>query len=85
MVSITLSVSEDKFRLLEEIASERHAQPADLVGAYLDYLVAGGTPLETADDVPSGVEIGRLVQGDKAWKWLEDEPDLYTLEDGEPI
>lgn len=34
---------------------------------------------------PSIVEITQLAQCGGAFQFLEDEPDIYTLEDGEPI
>ncbi|MEZ2230016.1 hypothetical protein [Microcoleus sp.] len=34
---------------------------------------------------PSIVEITQLAQSGGAFQFLDDEPDIYTLEDGEPI
>ncbi len=34
---------------------------------------------------PSIVEITQLAQSGVAFQFLDDEPDIYTLEDGEPI
>ncbi|MEP6517256.1 hypothetical protein [Microcoleus vaginatus] len=34
---------------------------------------------------PSTVEIIQLAQSGGAFPFLHDEPDIYTLEDGEPI
>ncbi|MEG4515399.1 MULTISPECIES: hypothetical protein [unclassified Microcoleus] len=34
---------------------------------------------------PSTVEITQLAQSGRAFQFLDDEPDIYTLEDGEPI
>jgi len=34
---------------------------------------------------PSIVEITQLAQSGGTFQFLQDEPDIYTLEDGEPI
>jgi hypothetical protein len=34
---------------------------------------------------PSTRELAQLAQAGGAFKFLEDEPDLYTLTDGEPV
>ena len=34
---------------------------------------------------PSSAEITQLAQSGGAFQFLDDEPDIYTLEDGEPI
>ncbi|XZN97345.1 MAG: hypothetical protein ACM65K_03270 [Microcoleus sp.] len=34
---------------------------------------------------PSTAEIAQLAQSGGAFQFLDDEPDIYTLEDGEPI
>jgi len=34
---------------------------------------------------PSPLEITQLAQSGGAFQFLHDEPDIYTLEDGEPI
>ncbi|MEG3834730.1 MULTISPECIES: hypothetical protein [unclassified Microcoleus] len=34
---------------------------------------------------PSTAEIAQLAQSGRAFQFLHDEPDIYTLEDGEPI
>jgi hypothetical protein len=34
---------------------------------------------------PSTRELAHLAQAGGAFKFLEDEPDLYTLTDGEPV
>ena len=84
MVSITLSVSEEQFRMIEESASNRHQLPEELVRQYVDYLVAGGNPLKDPEDIPTA-SLMRLAEIGGSFDWLKDEPDLYTLEDGEPI
>ena len=52
--------------------------------SYLDYLVAGGEPVPI-DDGPTSRDIALLSEKSSAWAWLADEPDLYTLDDGQPI
>ena len=36
------------------------------------------------DDVPAS-DLAAIAQHGGAFDWLKDEPDLYTLEDGEPV
>lgn len=37
------------------------------------------------DDLPSSDELALLIERGGAFDWLLDEPDLYTLDDGEPV
>lgn len=37
------------------------------------------------DDLPSSLELALLAEHGGAFDWLNDEPDLYSLEDGEPV
>jgi hypothetical protein len=36
-------------------------------------------------DLPSSKELAKLAQIGGAFDWLADEPDLYSLDDGEPV
>jgi hypothetical protein len=45
-----------------------------------------GTQQQTENlDYPSGREIANLAQMGGSFDFLEDEPDLYTVYDGEPL
>ncbi len=72
------------YERLARLAKERSTEPEDLVRVYLEYLDAGGIPLPL-DDGPRSSEIAELLMKSSAWAWLADEPDLYTVEDGEPV
>jgi hypothetical protein len=44
-----------------------------------------GVDGEEADDRPSGRELALLAESGGAFDWLDEEPDLYSVEDGEPV
>ncbi|MGB4863453.1 MAG: hypothetical protein WBO97_13435 [Tepidiformaceae bacterium] len=83
MTTITVSVDEELYERVRSLADACDSAPEDLVRVYLEYLAAGGLPIPNEDD-PSLADIAALVAKSSAWAWLADEPDLYTLEDGEP-
>jgi hypothetical protein len=83
MTTISVSVDEKLYERVRLLADARDSAPEDLVRVYLEYLAAGGVPIPTEDD-PSLADIAALLTKSSAWAWLADEPDLYTLEDGEP-
>lgn len=37
------------------------------------------------NDIPSGAELAVIAAHGKAFDWLADEPDIYSLEDGELV
>ena len=52
----------------------------------VDYLLAGGQPIAAPENgIPSAVELAALAEHGGAFDWLADEPDLYSLADGEPV
>lgn len=57
-----------------------------MIGDDISYLVAGVEPIvPPADQPPSAVELAVLAERDGSFDWLADEPDLYSLDDGEPL
>lgn len=44
-----------------------------------------GEPLLPPGDSPTSAELAALAQHGGAFDWLADEPELYTLSDGEPV
>ncbi len=83
MTTISIELPDGKFQRLAELAASLEQEPALLLQAYVDYLVEGGAPVEDADDIPVR-GVMRLAEIGGAFDWLNDEPDLYSLEDGEP-
>ena len=56
-----------------------------MIKSYLVNLLGGGRPiLPPATDSPSSQELAALTELGGAFAWLADEPDLYSLDDGEP-
>ena len=80
MTTISVSIDDRMYEQLAKLAEE----PESLIRAYLEYLAAGGVPLPI-DDGPRSSEIAELLVKSSAWTWLADEPDIYTVEDGEPV
>lgn len=85
MTTISVAIDEAVYERVAEAARLADANPEGLVRAYLDYLAAGGRPIPATDDDVTAAELAELMSKDPAWDWLKDEPDIYTLEDGEPI
>jgi hypothetical protein len=86
MAQLTVELSDDQLKALERWATQQRLPVVALIQGYVDYLLAGGQPLEAG---PSGVlasaELAALAVSGGAFDWLEAEPDLYTTDDGEPV
>lgn len=53
---------------------------------YVTDLLADKSSVQTTlDDIPAGVELAAIAEAGHAFDWLADEPDLYSLDDGEPV
>lgn len=83
MKAIEIALPDEKLERLVEVAARREREPQTMLEAYVDYLLAGGTPVEDTDDVPTAV-LQRLAELGGSFDWLKDEPNLYTVDDGEP-
>ena len=86
MAQLNVKLNEDRMEALRACAARRRTPVAWLIKDYVDYLIAGGTPVVPREfDVPSSIELTKLAEHGGAFDWLEDEPDLYTEADGEPV
>ena len=57
-----------------------------MIKDYVEYLLAGGIPLHPAAyEDPSLDQMAALVEKGGTFDWLKNEPDLYSLDDGEPV
>jgi hypothetical protein len=65
-------------QLVESLVQAIHALSAE-ERALFDTKLYGEVPY------PSNLELAYLSEQGKAFDFLKDEPDLYTLADGEPI
>jgi hypothetical protein len=62
--------------------------PSDRAHRFEDYnaFPAGDRPVILPSlDVPIAEELAAIAQEGGASAWLADEPDLYSLDDGEPV
>jgi hypothetical protein len=86
MAQLSLDLGEKDLEALRQYAAERRVDVSSLIKDYVEYLLAGGTPLTPGDDgVLSAAELATLAERGGSFDWLANEPDLYTLADGEPV
>ena len=87
MAQLNVKVDPSRLEALKRYASRRRTPVAWLIKDYVDYLLAGGDPVsvpEADPDVDSRALVV-LAQAGRAFDWLEDEPDIYSESDGEPV
>ena len=84
MPQLNLRLDDRRLRALRRYASRRRTPVTWLIRDYVDHLLSGGAPIQAAE-IPAGGELARLAQEGGALDWLADEPDLYSLRDGEPL
>lgn len=86
MAQLNVKLPDENLRALRRYADKRRTPIAWLIKDYVAYLLAGGSPvLPPATDAPSSLELAVLAERGGAFDWLADEPDLYSLTDGEPV
>jgi hypothetical protein len=86
MARLTVKLSGERFQALQHHAARRRTPVSWLIKDYIDYLLAGGQPVtSSAVGLPSGEELAAMAQHGGSFDWLADEPDLYSLDDGEPV
>lgn len=86
MAQLNLKLSEEQLAGLKRFAARKRTPVAWLLKDYINYLLNGGAPVSEINmDLPTGEELAALAQHGGAFDWLADEPNIYSLEDGEPI
>jgi hypothetical protein len=86
VADLIIDLSDEQLAALQRCAAEQRTTVAQLVQDYALYLASGGKRVPPVDwSVPSSLEIGAMADAGGAFDWLADEPDIYTLEDGEPV
>lgn len=86
MAQLRVQLSEEQLEELRRYGSQQQIPVSELIENYVNYLLAGGPPVPiSADDIPAGAELAAIATYGKAFGWLADEPDLYSLEDGERV
>lgn len=86
MAQLNVKLEDERLDALKRYATRRRTPVSWLIKDYVDYLLAGGTPVIPYEDtLPTSDELAEWAQRGGSFDWLADEPDLYSLEDGEPV
>lgn len=86
MVNLNVELTEAQVEALRRYAAQRRMPVAWLVRNYVDYLIAGGEPIgATSRDYGLNLELAEAAQAGGSFDWLVDEPDLYSMEDGDTV
>lgn len=84
MGQLNLRIDERRLRALRRYALRRRTPVTWLIRDYVDHLLAGGEPVTPPPGEVTGDVLASVAERGGAFDWLADEPDLYSLEDGEP-
>ena len=85
MAQLNIKLDERQLEALRRYAAARRTPVAWLIKDYITHLVAGGDPITPGVDDVTSADLAKLAQHGGSFNWLADEPDLYTLDDGEPV
>ena len=85
MSQLNVKLPQDRLEAIRRYAARRRTPISWLVKDYVEYLLAGGHPVAPPwADAPSAAELAEIADRGGAFDFLADEPDIYTLDDGEP-
>ena len=86
MAQMNVKLSQEQLEALRRYAARRRTPVSWLIKDYVDYLLAGGKPLTGhEDEAPNSLELATAAESGGAFAWLDDEPDLYSADDGEAV
>lgn len=86
MSQLNIKLQQERLEALRRYAARRCTPVSWLIKDYVEYLLAGGRPIAPPpDQLPTATELAELAQHGGAFDWLEDEPELYSANDGEPV
>lgn len=86
MAQLNVKLSDAEIEALRGYAARRRTPVSWLIKDYIGYLLNGGQPVVPPELAPPArMELSAIAQFGGAFDWLADEPDLYSLEDGEPV
>lgn len=85
MAQLNVKLGDQQLEALRHYAARRRTPISWLVKDYIAYLLAGGDPVAPPLDAPTSRELAALAQMGGAFSWLAEEPELYSLSDGEPV
>jgi hypothetical protein len=85
MAQLNIKHDERQLEALRRHTAARRTPVAWLIKDYIAHLVSGGEPISHTGDDVSAAEFSALAQHGGSFDWLAEEPDLYTIDDGEPL
>jgi hypothetical protein len=86
LTQLNVKHTDEELDALLPYASRRQTPISWLVRDYLRYILRGGEPIAPLrDNELTSADLAAIAQHSRAFDWLEDEPDIYDPEDGDPI
>ena len=86
MAQLNIKMADERLAALRRYAHQRRTPISWLIKDYVDYLLAGGSPITSpARDDVSAMQLAGIAQQSGAFDWLAEEPDLYSADDGEAV
>lgn len=86
MAQLNVKLGDDQIAALRAYAARRRTPVSWIVKDYIAYLLAGGQPVLPPDpDTFSPGELAAIAQSGGAFGWLAEEPELYSVDDGEAV
>ena len=85
MGQLTIRLADEQLAALRQYAARQRTPVAHLLSDYIDYLPDGGRPVVSLLGTITVSELAEMAERGGAFDWLTSEPDLYSLEDGEPV
>jgi len=86
VAQLNLKLPEPDLQALRRYAAKKRTPVTWLIKDYIEYLLAGGRPVTPPTVEPlNATELAEIAERGGAFDWLADEPDLYSLSDGEPV
>jgi hypothetical protein len=86
MAQLNVKLADERLEALRQYAARRRTPVSWLIKDYVEYLLAGGAPVVPPEyELPSSEELAKWAQHGGAFDWLAEEPELYSLKDGEPV
>jgi len=86
MAQLAVKLDPERLEALRRYAAHRRTPVDWLIKDYVDYLLHGGAPVPGPElEDLSANDLAAATQAGGAFNWLAEEPELYTVEDGEPV
>lgn len=84
MAQLNVKLSDEQLGALRRYVRRRRTTISWLVRDYVDHLLGGGAPV-APPSVRNDTDLARIAERGGSFDFLAEEPDIYTLEDGEPL